>query len=207
MNQCVIIGGADIGDYAAAASFIRPLDYIICCDCGLRHRAPLGVEADLIIGDFDSHENPMAAIETIVLPHRKDDTDTMYAIKEALRRGFREFLLLGVCGNRMDHTLGNLYALLYLYHRGAHGVIVDDYSEMELVDSTPVSISDRYPYFSLLNITGTASGISIENAIFPLSDGSIEPEYQYGVSNEVIPGKTAVVSVSEGLLLLIKDRI
>ena len=40
----------------------------------------------------------------------------------------------------------------------------------------------------------------------PHLDGEITCEYQYGVSNEVIPGKTAIVSVREGKLLLIKDR-
>ena len=36
----------------------------------------------LIVGDFDSHENPHLAVETIVLPCEKDDTDTVFAVKE-----------------------------------------------------------------------------------------------------------------------------
>ena len=40
---------------------------------------------------------------------------------------------------------------------------------------------------------------------FPLDNGEIHCGYQYGTSNEVLPGQIAVVSVKEGLLLLIKD--
>ena len=78
---------------------------------------------------------------------------------------------------------------------------------MEIVSSEPSYIEDSYSFFSLLNISGIAKGITIENAKYPLNNGEITCEYQYGVSNEVTPGKTAKVTVKEGKLLLIKDRI
>ena len=158
------------------------------------------------MGDFDSHENPHLDTETIVLPCEKDDTDTVYAMKEAIKRGFDTFLLIGVVGGRLDHTLGNISMLLYLDSHGCKGTIIDDYSEMEIISSAPAYIEDKYEFFSLLNITGCAKGITIQNAKYPLNDGEITCEYQYGVSNEVLPGKTAIVSVREGKLLLIKDR-
>lgn len=78
---------------------------------------------------------------------------------------------------------------------------------MEIVSSEPVYIDDSFAYFSLLNISGIAKGISIENAKYPLNNAEITCEYQYGVSNEVTPGMTAKVTVKEGKLLLIKDRV
>ena len=206
MRRCVIIGGADICRYDRVRALLREDDFFICCDSGLKHRAAMGVEPQLIVGDFDSHENPHLDVETIVLPCEKDDTDTVYAMKEAIKRGFDTFLLIGVVGGRLDHTLGNISMLFYLDSHGCKGTIIDDYSEMEIISSTPAYIEDRYAFFSLLNITGCAKGITIQNAKYPLDDGEITCEYQYGVSNEVIPGKTAIVSVREGKLLLIKDR-
>ena len=70
-----------------------------------------------------------------------------------------------------------------------------------------VQIPPRYPFFSLLNISGTAEGVTIKNAKYPLDNAAIQCDYQYGVSNEVLPGKTAEVTVAKGELLLIKDRI
>lgn len=204
MKRCVIVGGAGIKNYNFIKTQLKPNDFVVFCDCGLKHMTGLDVSPDLIVGDFDSHENPHLDVETIILPCEKDDTDTVFAIKEAIKRGFEDFLLLGVVGERLDHTLGNVYILTYLDSLGKTARIIDDYSEMELVSDKPVFVKDRFAFFSLLNITGCARGISIENAKYPLNDGEISYEYQYGVSNEVLPGKTAVISVKEGKLLCIK---
>lgn len=204
-NRCVVIGGAHIGRPERVLEYLRPSDYIICCDSGLKHREALGVVPDLIVGDFDSHPDPDLNIETIVLPREKDDTDTVFAVKEGLKRGFDDFLLLGVMGDRMDHTLGNISILLMLHREGKNALALDDYSEFTVAGREPVSIPDRFAYFSVLSIDGTARGVSIRNAKFPLENAEITPWYQYGVSNEVLPGRTAEVSVDDGHLLLIAD--
>ena len=205
-KRCVIVGGADIQNYAFIREKLCADDYVVFCDSGLKHLEHLQVLPSLIVGDFDSHENPHLDVETIVLPCEKDDTDTVYAVKEAINRGFDDFLLIGVVGARLDHTLGNVSILLYLDSLGKKGSIIDDYSEMEIVSDEPVSICDQYSFFSLLNITGCAKGIAITGAKYPLDGGEITCEYQYGISNEVLPGKTAQVAVASGKLLLIKVR-
>ena len=205
MRRCVIVGGADISTYDRINSIITSEDYVIFCDSGLKHMQKLAVKPSLIVGDFDSHENPKLDIETIVLPSEKDDTDTVFAVKEAIKRGYTDFLLIGVIGARLDHTLGNVYILEYLDELGLKGKIIDDYSEMALVSREPAYIEDLYAFFSLINITGIAKGITIENAKYPLKDGEITCGYQYGISNEVISGKIAKVSIQDGKLLLIKN--
>ncbi len=204
MGRCIIVGGADINNYGFIREQICADDFVIFCDSGLKHLEHLQLQPSLIVGDFDSHENPHLEVETIVLPCEKDDTDTVYAVKEAISRGFDKFLLIGVVGARLDHTLGNISILLYLDSLGMEGCIIDDYSEMEIVSDKPVSISDQYAFFSLLNITGYAKDITITGAKYPLAGAEISSEYQYGVSNEVLPGDKATVSVKDGRVLLIK---
>ena len=206
MKRCVIVSGADIHNYEDIRLHLTKEDFCIFCDFGLRHQEALGVHADLIVGDFDSYDKPDCDTETIVLPCEKDDTDTVFAVKEALKRGFDRFLLIGAVGARLDHTLGNVSILLNLHALGKSAVIIDDYSEMEIVSNQPVCIDDSFAYFSLLNISGTAKGITIKNAKYPLENAEITCEYQYGISNEVLPGQIAEVSVTEGRLLLIKVR-
>ena len=204
MGRCVVVGGADISNYGFIREQLCDDDFVVFCDSGLKHLEQLQVKPSLIVGDFDSHENPHLDVETIVLPCEKDDTDTVFAVKEAIKRGFDNFLLIGVVGARLDHTLGNVSILLYLDSLGKKGCIIDDYSEMEIVSDKPVSICDQYAFFSLLNITGCAKGITITGAKYPLADAEISCEYQYGVSNEVLPGNVSTVSVKDGRLLLIK---
>lgn len=234
MKRCVIIGGAEIKDYDMIRSYLRPEDDCFFCDSGLKHREGLGAAPTLVIGDFDSWEEPCEGQrifvseeqalsehnrgsisvginspevpDVIVLPHKKDDTDTVYAVKEGLRRGYEDFLLLGVTGQRLDHTLANVYALMMIFEQGKSAMIADDYSEMLIVGEKKELIEDRFPYFSLVSIAGTARGVQIDNALFSLTDGEIRSSYQYAVSNEVLPGMTASVSVREGVLLLIRNR-
>jgi thiamine pyrophosphokinase len=203
----VIIGGAKIGDYDAIGRFLRPGDFFCYCDSGLFHRDRLGAAPDLIVGDFDSHPRPDLPVETITLPTDKDDTDTFYAAGEGLVRGYEDFLLLGVTGGRLDHTLGNLSILLRLDTLGKRGKIVDDYSEAEVVSGRLTAcIPDSFAFFSLLNISGAARGIRVRDAKYPLENAEIGCDYPYGVSNEVLPGRIASVHVEEGRLLLIKIR-
>ena len=204
MNRCIIIGGADINNYDYIKHELRADDFFVFCDSGLKHMSSLQVNPNLIVGDFDSYDNPKLDIETITLPKEKDDTDTFYAIKEMVNRGYDEFLLIGVIGARLDHSLANISILLYLNSLGKNASIIDDYSEMEIISNKPVKIPDTYSFFSLINIFGTADGITIKNAKYNLDDATISCEYQYGVSNEVLSEKEAVVSVKEGKLLLIK---
>ena len=207
MKRCVIVGGADINNYDYVRSRLCADDYIVFCDSGLKHLDALQVRPGLIMGDFDSHDNPNLDVETIVLPCEKDDTDTVFAVKEAIRRGYEDVLLIGVVGARLDHTLGNVYILEYLDNLDKKGFIIDNYSEMEFVSRQTAYIDDSFRFFSLLNITGIANGITVKNAKYPLKDAEITCGYQYGVSNEVLPGMRAEVTVKEGKLLLIKDRV
>lgn len=206
MTRCVIIGGAHIGDYENVRSHFRLGDFFVFCDGGLYHEEMLEISPHLIVGDFDSHPKPHRSVETLILPREKDDTDTVFAVKEGLRRGFDEFLLVGVVGNRLDHTVANLGILLFLDNREKKALMVDDYSEMEIVGKNPVFVDDRFSYFSVMNVFGKTGKINIENSKFPLKDGKITPDFQYGVSNEVLPGKIAKITVGEGRGLLIKVR-
>ena len=213
-KRFVIVGGAGIVNYRKIRSHLRGYDFIVYCDSGVRHMERLGAAPSLIIGDWDSHADPQLDVETITLPVAKDDTDTVYAMREGMKRGFRKFLLIGVIGERLDHTLVNAYILTALENRGCHGMIVDDYSEMELISSRTdeegishpgkASVEDRYPYFSLVALEGAARGVTIKNAKFEIEDAVIGPDYQYATSNEVLPGSTAEITLENGRLLLIK---
>lgn len=206
MKRCVIIGGAEITNIDAVKKYLKKDDFNIFCDSGLYHAEKLGILPNLIVGDFDSHEKPDTDIETITLPREKDDTDTVFAVKEAMSRGFTDFLLIGAVGGRIDHTLGNLSILLMLHSKGFFAKLVDDFSEMEIVDGNVKFIDGSFSYFSLINIDGKCSGVTQKNVKFPIENAEITTEYQYGISNEVLPGKTAEVSVQSGRALLIKVR-
>ena len=113
-----------------------------------------------------------------------------------------------------DHTLANVYILLWLAYRGKKALAVDDFFEMELIlPGTVGKVADFFPYFSLIALyfslialTGTAEGVTIHNAKYTLENHDISPEWQFGVSNEPLPAQTAEITLRNGALLLIRDR-
>ncbi|MBQ7559222.1 MAG: thiamine diphosphokinase [Synergistaceae bacterium] len=205
-NRCVIVGGAEIKNYDLIKKYFSPEDFFIYCDCGLKHEKNFGIKPDLIIGDFDSHDMPQDLSNVIILPVIKDDTDTIFAVKEAMKRGFDDFILTGVTGGRQDHNLGNIYALLMLAEKNKNALIVDDYSEIKLIKANEkIKIKRGWKFFSLINISGTAKGIFITGAKYNLENAEITPDFQYGISNEILDDY-AEIFLSEGSLLLICVR-
>lgn len=204
-KRAVIIGASVIQDYQRIKSYFKKDDFFIFCDGGLKHSEFLETVPDLIVGDFDSYEKANFPQETIVLPCEKDDTDTFFAAKEACKRGFSDFLLVGVAGLRLDHTFANLSILLYLDNLKFNALLIDDYSEMQIVSAGKIcSVEEKFSFFSVINLDGSAEKISISGAKYPLTDSEIPCDYQFGISNEVLRGETALVSVKKGRVLLIK---
>lgn len=208
MKRCVIVAAGEIRDYARTGAFLRGDDFFVFCDGGLEHAEGLGVSPSVIVGDFDSCDAVLLSkwqdkCEIIQLPREKDDTDTLYAVKLALERGYSDFLLLGAMGGRFDHALGNVSILLYLDGLGKNVRLVDDYSVMQIVGSKPLLIEDSCSYFSVLTVAGDVSGVNIRCAKYPLENASLSCDFQLGVSNEVLPGMTAEVSVEHGRVLVV----
>lgn len=208
MSRCVLVAAGQICDYERTKSFLQPDDFFIFCDGGLIHADGLGIKPDLIVGDFDSCDSETLArwkdsCETVRLPREKDDTDTLFAVKLALERGYSDFLLLGAMGGRFDHALGNVSILLYLHGLGKRALLVDDYSQMRIVGKEPFYIEDSCSYFSVLTVAGNVSGVTIKNAKYPLEKASLSSDFQLGISNEVLPEKVAEVSVENGRLLVV----
>ena len=130
----------------------------------------------------------------------------MYAARLAEKKGFKDVLILGATGNRLDHTLCNLGVLIKFFTNQIKAAILDDYSEICIAGSSPVTIDSKFKYFSVLAVTPVCRGVYIREAKYPLEDGVIKIENQYGISNEVLPGKSSSkVWVNDGLVMVIKD--
>ena len=87
MKRCFIYSA---GTFYGLRERPQPGDYQIAADAGLLLCQKLGIEPDLVIGDFDSMPQPENE-PTVRVPVEKDDTDSMLAIREGLARGCTEF--------------------------------------------------------------------------------------------------------------------
>ena len=206
-DSCVIFAG---GDAVAADTVDREAvekAYVICADKGLSLARSMGIEPDLILGDFDSLKYTPEGSNVMTYPSEKDDTDLMLAVSVALEKGFTEFIIYGACGGRLDHMMGNIACLAMIAEGGARGVIVGDDDIISL--HTPGSYSVPYKKgfsLSLFAYSPEVSGLTITGTKYTAYDCCLSNRVTLGVSNE-ITSDHAQISFSDGRLLVIQSRL
>lgn len=200
-NICYVLAAMDVGDVLIERA---DGDLVIAVDAGVRHLAPLGLEADLTVGDFDSLGHLPEYRNVIVHPAEKDDTDTMIAVKEGLARGYGRFVILGALGGRLDHTVASLQTLAYLESQGAEGYLLGDGKVVTLLSEETVSFDSFYRGVLSLFCVGDQANVSIEGLKYPLHDYPMTCDFPIGVSNE-FTGKDSRITVKKGRVWMILD--
>ena len=204
-NRCVILSAGPVEDAGRLRGLLRPDDWVIAADGGLRLAQRLGVRPAAVVADFDSYTAelpPDAADEIVRLPVCKDGTDTMAAARLGLERGYASFLLLGCTGGRLDHTMGNIAVLLYLLEQGAEAWLVDEHSGVRMLYPGEFTLPlHKDCRFSLLPYAGRVEGITVQSAAYPLKDAVLQPDDTLGISNEFLE-KDVQISFKAGILMV-----
>lgn len=206
-GRCLLIGAGDL-----TISEIRKKedDFVIALDGGLGYCDFLQLEPDLIIGDFDSvtdeERRALDEIENKVpdkvirLKPEKDDTDMLYAIRYALKMGYKEFLLYAATGGRFDHTWANVQCLLFLKNHDACGYLMDGNGMIMVIKDEKISFRENMQgYLSLFCLGDRAEGVTIKGLKYPLNDHEMTNDFPIGISNEFI-GEKAEIIVKNGAL-------
>lgn len=207
-GKCIVICA---GDLTLGEVPVSKEDLVIAVDGGLSYCGILNVEPDLIMGDFDSvSEQEAEAIESLErqipdrvlrLPCEKDDTDTLAALKEGLKRGYTDFRIYAGTGGRFDHTLANIQCLLFLKNRGAVGYLVDGSGMMLIIKNEAVHFQKNLEgYLSLFSLVEESRGVTIEGMKYPLDRAVVRNDFPIGISNEFV-GEAASVAVEDGTLV------
>ena len=199
MKRCFIFAA---GDFYGLRERPAPGDLVIAADAGYRACREADIIPDLLLGDFDSMDQPADFANIIRSPVEKDDTDTMLAIKTALARDCREIYLYGGTGGaRLDHTLANLQSLLYLRRRGAQGWMYDRDFLWTVIENESLTV-ERTVEWGLLSVFclgADASGIEETGVQYPLKDAELTAAFPLGVSNHILEPR-ARITVRQGAL-------
>lgn len=200
MKRCFIFAAGTF--YGLRRKPEEPEDLVIAADAGYRTCRELGIVPDLLLGDFDSMEQPEDFANIHRSPVEKDDTDTMLAVKTGLEQGCGEFYLYGgTGGRRLDHTLANLQTLLYLRRRGARGYLYDNDFVWTVIENETIRV-DKTVEWGLLSVFclgDRARGVAETGVQYPLQGAELTAEFPLGVSNHILE-PVAMVGVETGAL-------
>ena len=212
--KCVIISA---GDFTPLEISLEEGDLCIACDAGFVYAQQLGILPDLIVGDFDSLSDAgpvfMSALQEIAdndpdrivkLNIKKDDTDTIRAIKIALEKGYKKFYLYGALGGkRIDHSLANIQALLFIKHNGGRGYIMDADKMLMVAENETIRFHrGNSGYLSIFSLSEKAKGVTLKGLMYTMENGYLTNDFPLGVSNEFVIDEEAEITVEEGTLLV-----
>ena len=201
MKRCFIFAA---GTYYGLRERPQTGDLVLAADAGYLACRQAGITPDLLLGDFDSMDQPADFDHVCRVPVEKDDTDTMLAVKTGLEQGCGEFYIYGgTGGRRLDHTLANLQTLLYLRRHGARGYLYDNDFVWTAVENETITVEQTVEWglLSVFCLGAPASGIDEKGVQYPLSHASLSAEFPLGVSNH-FAGQPITVSVRDGSLLI-----
>jgi len=210
-KRAVIFVNGTIPDPGLARSVLIKGDYIVSADGGLNHLRRLSIQPDLVVGDLDSVsaderqvlENSGVEIELAQV--EKDETDLELAIRAVIKRGFRQIILAGALGNRVDHTLGNIYLLGMPGLEDIEISLDDGRVEIFLVRNMKEIHGSAGDLVSLLPVNGAAEGVTTSGLYYPLKGETLQPFFTRGISN-LMTGNCAAVALNSGLVLCIHTR-
>ncbi len=197
---CYICGAAD---FTPAGFAPGEGDFVIAADGGYAHLRRNAIDADLVVGDFDSLGHVPLHPHVVRLPAEKDETDLVAAVKQGLVRGYRTFLLYGALGGQQDHTLASLQTVVWLSRHGAAGYLIG-------ADLMVTAVTNGSLFFdaacrgtiSVFCSGDEAQGVYLRGLYYPLSDARLTDDVPLGVSN-AFTGEEAEVRVEAGSLLVL----
>lgn len=179
---------------------------LICADGGANKARKMGLRPSIIIGDLDSiHQETLDYFTPkckILKIKGQDDTDVEKCLKYLIKNDATEVLLLGVTGDRLDHTFCNLGIVLKYYNIIQTRIIAENsilvpISGKVKIKTSPGEIISLYGFDSKTKITAT--GLR-----YPLTEESLPFGVRESTSNVAVKNEVKI-NVSRGVIFVIRE--
>lgn len=203
MKHCYIFAAGDM----LCCPEIDGDSLIIAADAGFKHLEKACVNADIVMGDFDSLENIPENCKILKYPPEKYFTDTELAINTAIDMGCTSFTVIGALGGeRFEHTIANLQLACGVAKKGFDITLTDGVTYIDALHCGEKSFDSTYSGFvSVFSFDGDAKGVTLKNLKYELDNVTLPCTGTLGVSNE-FTGKDASVCVKDGTVMIIYRR-
>ncbi|MBS4028239.1 MAG: thiamine diphosphokinase [Ignavibacteriales bacterium] len=201
MNALIIANGI-LPSKKTINNLKRAADIIICADGGANGARKNALKPDIILGDFDSI-TPATKKYFVNVPQilieNQNSTDLEKAICFCIVKKIPSVAIIGVIGDRIDHSTGSLGC----FKKFGHLI------EITIVDTVGV-LTQIHKYVKLKTKKGEkisliplerCTGVTTKNLKYNLNNDALELGVREGISNEATSSPVSI-SVKKGTLLL-----
>ena len=208
------------GEFRPMEIDAKPDDWVIAVDGGLKYLEDSGIVPDFLLGDFDSLGAEYA--ETVAkyramgddhfrqFPVVKDDTDTMAAARLGISRGYKEFLIYGGLGGRLDHTMANIQTMVWILRNGGRAWLLDRNTLVTVLGPGEFRIPEDFVgTVSLFALDERLENVTIRGMKYEVENAAVTNDYPVGCSNETVQradGAQGLFSIGKGTGLLVMTR-
>ena len=181
--------------------------YIIVLDGAIDRVNELGIKIDVLLGDFDSHEQALEKVQLnmpIEIVHAPDQnkTDLQKGIEFLIERKFAAVNIIWATGRRADHNLSNVTDVVR-YQNQINIVLLDDYSRIFQLPKKFEKWYTKGTPISLMPV-GNVLGIKTTGLVYNLQNEALQIGYRTSSSNEVLEDGIVSITHSEGDLLMME---
>lgn len=203
--KAVILCDGDIPQKSTIDRALSDAELLIAADGGAYHAQKLQIQPDIIIGDLDSYKVTGKEDAVVIKDDDQETNDLEKALSYTLKKSADVAVIFGATGKRLDHTLKNLSVLLRFDSQFKSILLMDDYSEMKIIQSPFKQKFEPGTVLSLFPLSGKVEGITTSGLKYPLKNEDLENGIRDGSSNEVIQN-TVEITFKKGDLLLLTNH-
>jgi thiamine pyrophosphokinase len=207
LNKCIILANGK-PPVKSTIEFLQSRSYksLICADGGANRAVKLNLIPQFIIGDLDSIKKSTINFyknkSEIVKFERQNDTDVEKCLKFAIEKKFNDIILLGVTGNRLDHTFCNLGIVIKFFKKIKLKILAENsllipYSGIVKLRTFTGEIISLYGFDEKTRIK--SSGLK-----YPLNNISLPFGKKESTSNEALTDEIHL-EVKGGIIFIIRD--
>jgi len=207
LKKCIILANGK-PPKKKIISFFQKKGYnkLICADGGANSALKMNLIPDVIVGDLDSISSnslkEYKSVSKIIRLQRQNDTDVEKCLKYATSKKFDEALLVGVTGNRLDHTFCNIGIVLKFFPRINLSLIAENsflkpYQGKVKLKTTPAETFSIYGFDRKTKITSKGLKYQLKDIALPFGERESTSNIATGDEIELI--------IKSGIVFVIRD--
>jgi len=207
LKKCIILANGKPPQKSVIKFLMRKnFDTLICADGGSNSAKKLNLIPDFIIGDLDSSKESTLKFfnkkSKIIRIKRQNDTDVEKCLKFAIKNKASEALLLGVTGDRLDHTFCNIGIVLKFFSKIKLSIVAENsfltaYKNKVELKTIPGETISIYGFDSKTKIISKGLRFPLKNIALPF--GERESTSNVAISNKVS------LKISGGIIFVVRD--
>lgn len=207
MKKCIILANGKIPP-KNIVKYLQQINYslLVCADGGADSARKLGIIPDYIIGDLDSVKDETLKFfrnkSKIIQIKRQNDTDVEKCLKFVIKKEYKDAVLLGAIGDRLDHSFCNLGIVIKFFDKIRVRIISDKsiLTPYKGIVSLPAVEGETVSLYGFNEKTKiTSMGLKYPLKKTPLPFGKRES------TSNVAVGKTVGLKIDRGIIFVMRD--